>query len=144
MKKCYFVIAFAGLFCFATPSFSAAAAAAVAAPAASESATAVSNDERASALEMEAAKTVKDNLRNMSAKEKREMRKEIKKAVRDAKNNGSDTELLLLVILAILLPPLAMALYDGISTRFWISLILTLLGFLPGVIYTLIVILGGN
>jgi uncharacterized membrane protein YqaE (UPF0057 family) len=50
----------------------------------------------------------------------------------------------LLVILAILIPPLAMALYDGISNRFWISLLLTLLFFVPGMIYTLVVILGDN
>ncbi|MBI1226700.1 MAG: YqaE/Pmp3 family membrane protein [Bacteroidetes bacterium] len=81
---------------------------------------------------------------NLTAKEKRAKRKAIKDAVKTAKKNGSDTDLLLLVILAILLPPVAMALYDGISTRFWISLILTLLFFIPGMIYTLIVILGGN
>ena len=53
-------------------------------------------------------------------------------------------DLLLLVIIAILLPPLAMALYDGITSRFWISLLLTLLFYLPGLIYTLVIILGEN
>jgi uncharacterized membrane protein YqaE (UPF0057 family) len=50
---------------------------------------------------------------------------------------------LLLVIIAILLPPLAVGLHDrGLSTRFWISLLLTLLFYIPGLIYALIVILG--
>ncbi|MFZ5978274.1 MAG: YqaE/Pmp3 family membrane protein [Bacteroidota bacterium] len=49
-----------------------------------------------------------------------------------------------MVILAILLPPLAVYLHeDAINTKFWIDLILTLLFFLPGIIYALIVILGG-
>ncbi|MEM1119998.1 MAG: YqaE/Pmp3 family membrane protein [Bacteroidota bacterium] len=51
---------------------------------------------------------------------------------------------MLLVILAILIPPLAMGLYDGITNRFWISLLLTLLFYVPGLIYTLVVILGGK
>lgn len=71
------------------------------------------------------------------------MRQEIKQAIRSwKKENASDTDTLLLVIIAILLPPLAMAIYDGISNRFWISLLLTLLFYLPGLIYTLVVILG--
>jgi len=50
-----------------------------------------------------------------------------------------------LVILAILLPPLAVYLHQGeINTKFWISLILTLLFFIPGIIYALIVVLGGD
>jgi uncharacterized membrane protein YqaE (UPF0057 family) len=85
----------------------------------------------------------------LSKKEKRAYRKSIKKdvknAVKDWKSAGSkDTETLLLVIIAILLPPLAMALYDGISKRFWISLLLTIIFYIPGLIYTLIVILGGK
>lgn len=48
---------------------------------------------------------------------------------------GGDTELILLVILAIILPPLAVYLYDGsASTMFWITLILCILsgGFIFG------------
>jgi uncharacterized membrane protein YqaE (UPF0057 family) len=48
---------------------------------------------------------------------------------------------LLMVIIAILLPPLAVALHSGISSPFWISLVLTLLLYLPGLIYSLYVIL---
>ena len=47
---------------------------------------------------------------------------------------------LLSIILAILLPPLGVALQYGISKKFWINLILTLIGWLPGVIHALIVL----
>ncbi|MFN6380213.1 MAG: YqaE/Pmp3 family membrane protein [Flavobacteriales bacterium] len=52
----------------------------------------------------------------------------------------------LLVILAILLPPLAMYLYEGETwtSRCTLNLILTLLCGLPGVIHALVVILGGK
>lgn len=64
----------------------------------------------------------------------------------DKSDNTSDTQkttnnTLLLVIIAIFIPFLAVGLYDGLSTRFWISLVLTLLFWLPGFIYALIVIL---
>lgn len=49
--------------------------------------------------------------------------------------------MLLYIILAILLPPLAVGLLYGITTEFWISLLLTILGYLPGIIYSLIVVL---
>jgi uncharacterized membrane protein YqaE (UPF0057 family) len=48
---------------------------------------------------------------------------------------------LLLVILAILLPPAAVGLHSGIGSAFVINLILTLIFWLPGVIHALIVVL---
>jgi uncharacterized membrane protein YqaE (UPF0057 family) len=45
------------------------------------------------------------------------------------------------VLLAIFLPPVAAALQVGISTHFWINLILTLLGGIPGVIHALWLVL---
>lgn len=42
---------------------------------------------------------------------------------------------LLTIILNILLPPLAVFLNHGLGTKFLISLLLTLVGWLPGVIY---------
>ncbi len=93
-------------------------------------------------------KSAVDDFNNLSRKEKKarvkEVRKELK-AFKAAKKAGkeADTDTLLLVILAILLPPLAVYLYEGeINNRFWISLILTLLGWLPGIIYALVLILG--
>lgn len=85
---------------------------------------------------------------NLSAKEKRAKVKEVKKEIKSfkvAKKAGQEpsTNTLLLVILAILLPPLAVYLHQGeINNKFWISLVLTLLFFVPGVIYALIVVLG--
>ena len=93
-------------------------------------------------------KSAVDEFNSLSRKEKKsrikEVRKELK-AFKAAKKAGkeADTDTLLRVILAILLPPLAVYLYEGeINNRFWISLILTLLGWLPGIIYALVLILG--
>src|SRR5690348_14861924 len=79
--------------------------------------------------------------KSLSRKERKERIREVKKELRKfkkAKRNGGDasTNTVLLVILAILLPPLAVYLHQGeINTKFWISLLLTLLFWLPGVIY---------
>lgn len=54
---------------------------------------------------------------------------------------ADDTELLLYVILAVILPPLAIFLLYGVGTEFIISLVLTILLWLPGVIYALIHVL---
>ena len=87
-------------------------------------------------------------LKSLSKKEKhqrvREANKELK-AFKSARKAGKEpsTNTLLLVILAILLQPLAVYLYEGeINNRFWISLLLTILFWLPGVIYALVLILG--
>lgn len=88
--------------------------------------------------------------KTLSRKERKERIKEVKKELRKykkEKRHGGDpsTNTLLLVILAILLPPLAVYLHQGeINSKFWISLILTLLFFIPGIIYALIVVLGAD
>ncbi len=41
------------------------------------------------------------------------------------------------ILLAILLPPLAAFLQVGLSTHFWINLVLTLLGWFPGMVHAL-------
>lgn len=88
--------------------------------------------------------------KSLSKSERREKMREVKQAVKDFKKNKrkggeADTNTLLLVILAILLPPLAVYLHEGeINTKFWISLLLTILFWIPGVIYALIVILGNG
>ena len=48
---------------------------------------------------------------------------------------------LLLVIIAILLPPLAVGLKDGIGFHLFLNIILTLLVWLPGMIHALWVVL---
>ncbi len=87
--------------------------------------------------------------KELTRKEKREMRKAMKEQIRNAIKNGkaqgASDDMLLLIVLSFLLPPLAMYLYEGdVTTRFWISLLLTILFWVPGVIYTLWVILAGN
>ncbi|HEX2900284.1 MAG TPA: YqaE/Pmp3 family membrane protein [Bacteroidia bacterium] len=81
---------------------------------------------------------------------KKEVRRQLKQALKsyreakkaDSPSSPNDSELLLYVILAFLLPPLAVGLYmNGLTTEFWICLLLTILFYIPGLIYALIVIL---
>ena len=84
----------------------------------------------------------------LSKKERKSRIKEAKAEIRKFKaerraGNEPSTNQLLLVILAILLPPLAVYLHEGeINNKFWLDLVLTLLFFIPAVIYALIVIPG--
>ena len=48
---------------------------------------------------------------------------------------------LLRIIAAILLPPLGVFLQEGLRKQFWINVVLTLLGYIPGVIHAVYVIL---
>ena len=48
------------------------------------------------------------------------------------------------IILSILLPPVGVALQVGLTTQFWINVILTLLGYIPGVIHAIYIILTRN
>ncbi len=45
------------------------------------------------------------------------------------------------IIFAILLPPVGVFLEVGFTGHFWLSILLTLLGFIPGIIHALYVIL---
>ena len=45
----------------------------------------------------------------------------------------------IIILIAILLPPLGVALKHGLGTQFLISLILTLIFYVPGLIYSLYV-----
>jgi uncharacterized membrane protein YqaE (UPF0057 family) len=88
--------------------------------------------------------------KSLSRKERKtrvkEAKKELKEYKKQKKNgNAPSTDKTLLIILAILLPPLAVYLHEGtINSKFWISLLLTLLFFIPGVIYALVVVLGAD
>jgi uncharacterized membrane protein YqaE (UPF0057 family) len=86
--------------------------------------------------------------------------KERAKIAKNAAQGSSESGamLVLLVILAIFIPPLAVAIYEGITTRFWIDLILAIVGYgigfaffgfglaflcgLAAVIYALLIVLG--
>lgn len=45
------------------------------------------------------------------------------------------------IIIAILLPPLGVFLQVGIGPQFWLNILLTLLGYVPGIIHALWIIL---
>ncbi|SHH22502.1 Uncharacterized membrane protein YqaE, homolog of Blt101, UPF0057 family [Hydrocarboniphaga daqingensis] len=45
------------------------------------------------------------------------------------------------ILLAILLPPLGVFLQVGIGLQFWINILLTLLGYIPGIIHAVYIIL---
>ncbi len=47
---------------------------------------------------------------------------------------------LLRLIIAILLPPLGVFLQVGLGTQFWINVLLTILGYIPGIIHAVWVI----
>lgn len=74
--------------------------------------------------------------------QERQERKANRAALKTLLKQNADTNLLLIVLVTLFIPPLGMFLYEGgITNRFWISLVLTLLFFVPGLIYTLIVVL---
>lgn len=87
--------------------------------------------------------------KSLSRKEKKERMREVKKALKEYKTNkrsgsGSDASIVE-IIFAILIPPLGVFLHEGeINSKFWIDLLLTLLFFLPGMIYALVVVLGAD
>lgn len=71
----------------------------------------------------------------------KEAKKQIKEIKKQKKAGEPVTDKTLLIILAILLPPLAVYLHEGvINSKFWIDLLLTLLFYIPGMIYALIVV----
>lgn len=47
---------------------------------------------------------------------------------------------LLQILLAILLPPLGVFLQVGIGAQFWINILLTLLGYIPGIVHAVWII----
>lgn len=100
---------------------------------------------------------------SLSKRDKKKKIKEIKKAIKQykaEKKEGDEvsTNTLLLVIIAILIPPLAVYIHEGeTNNKFWISVLLTFLGLLvfgfggifflgtiPAIIYALYVILSGG
>lgn len=47
---------------------------------------------------------------------------------------------LIRILVAIILPPLGVFLQVGIGTQFWINLLLTFLGYIPGIIHAIWII----
>ena len=100
-----------------------------------------------------------NELKTLSRAERKFRLKQAKKEIREfraARRAGKDvdTNTLLLVVLAILLPPLAVYLYEEeTNTKFWVTLLLFLLGIagavffswlliFAAVVYALLVVLG--
>ncbi|QSP95444.1 YqaE/Pmp3 family membrane protein [Marinobacter salinisoli] len=47
---------------------------------------------------------------------------------------------LLRILIAILLPPLGVFLQVGIGKHFWLNILLTLLGYIPGIVHAVYII----
>lgn len=45
------------------------------------------------------------------------------------------------IIIAIFLPPLGVFLQEGLGKHFWINIILTILGYIPGIVHALYIII---
>jgi uncharacterized membrane protein YqaE (UPF0057 family) len=138
VSRLFFLVVFSAVL---VPSF------AITLPAPANPSTTTSGD-ASSALAKEKFDEAMKEFKSLSKHDKKVRIKEAKKTLKKYKADKragraepSDNTVLL-VILAILLPPLAVYLSQGeINTKFWISIILTLLFWIPGVIYALIVIL---
>ena len=59
------------------------------------------------------------------------------KANNTKKNNQME---LLKIILAVILPPLGVLLQVGLGKHFWINILLTILGYIPGIVHAVWVI----
>ena len=93
-------------------------------------------------------KTALDEFKHLSKAEKKDRIKEAKTAMKEFKKDKKagkaegSTNTFLLVIITILIPPLGVFLHEGeINGKFWLDLLLTLLFYVPGLIYGLIVVL---
>ena len=53
---------------------------------------------------------------------------------------GGDPKDVLRILLAILLPPLGVFLQVGLGLHFWLNILLTLLGYIPGIIHAVYII----
>ena len=54
---------------------------------------------------------------------------------------GVEASDILKIILAIILPPVGVFLEVGLGLHFWLNVILTILGYIPGIIHALYIIL---
>ena len=84
--------------------------------------------------------------KSLSKQEKKQRIKDVKKELKVFKkekkaNRSANVEMWLLIVLAILLPPLAVYLHQGeINGKFWLSILFWFLFIIPGVIYALLVV----
>lgn len=94
--------------------------------------------ETSSVNEAEALQMAKERMASMTKSEKKAFKNDLKEMIKQDRrvSNTSIVE----IILAVLIPPLAVFLHDGIGTSFWINIILTLLFIIPGIIHALLVV----
>lgn len=86
-------------------------------------------------------KSLSKQERKLRLKDAKSIYKQYKADKKSGKEPDSNT--LLMAILCVLLPPLAVYLHENdFNGKFWLSLLLTLIFWLPGVIYALLVIFG--
>jgi len=84
--------------------------------------------------------------KSLSKKEQKLRVKEAKKQLKVFKNEkkankSANVEMWLLIVLAILLPPLAVYLHQGeINGKFWLSILFWFLFIIPGIVYALLVV----
>ena len=84
--------------------------------------------------------------KNLSKQERKQRIKDVKKELKVFKkenkaNKAANVEMWLLIVLAILLPPLAVYLHQGeINGKFWLSILFWFLFIIPGIIYALLVV----
>lgn len=89
-----------------------------------------------------------DHLRSLIKQERHQLKQSVRAEIRQFKQkrkNGDEADVsqFVLTLFALILPPLAVYLHQGkINSKFWISLLLTLLIWVPGVLYALAVIFG--
>jgi uncharacterized membrane protein YqaE (UPF0057 family) len=55
-------------------------------------------------------------------------------------SSSADSADLLRILLAVLLPPVGVFLQEGLGTQFWINLLLTLMGYIPGLVHAVWII----
>jgi uncharacterized membrane protein YqaE (UPF0057 family) len=86
----------------------------------------------------DALKKVGTDIKN-DKKNAKLLKHEIKAKMKESKTKESRSGVMtiILVLLAIFIPPLAVLLVDGLKGPFWLDLLLTLLFILPGIIYAL-------
>ncbi len=78
----------------------------------------------------------------VTKEQKKELKKELKKERKENNSSSSDDAyFILIVIITILIPPLGVGLYTNVDwTKVLISLLLTFLFYIPGLVYSLLVV----
>jgi uncharacterized membrane protein YqaE (UPF0057 family) len=60
-------------------------------------------------------------------------------AVSDHQPKGHRMDILR-IVLAVILPPLGVFLQEGLGKHFWINVLLTILGYIPGIVHAIYII----